>query len=106
MIQGWRPTSVTVQPASSATSPRGAEATSSLSVRGSVGTVFPPRHHRQPNSTATPIMAMPQPTMTWKAMWTTVTGGRSSRGNALRLRTSAAGSMNDRKDSPPGMSML
>ncbi len=99
MIQGWRPTSVTIQPASVQTKPIGAASTSARSSqRWRVSSR--PRHISQRTAALTRAMKLPRPTMTWKATWTMATGGQSGRGKASRPFTSASGSSKASSDSP------
>lgn len=83
---GWRPTSVVVQPASTATRPSG-------SVRDAArrhafdANSRPRQASRRPQAT-TPSITMPIPTITRNAQQTIATGGRSSGGRSLRPCTS------------------
>ena len=74
MVQGWRPTSVTVQPAMTATKPSGA---TSMQRRRKDGVSNSRRrsHSSQPSATV-PSMIKPMPTMMRKAKNTGQTGGR------------------------------
>ncbi len=87
--QGCRPTSVTIQPASTATSPSGPTNPSHRRKRRPVGSALR-RHPRNPATTAVPASVMPAPTITWKARWVTSTGGRSSSGKSSSPFTSAS----------------
>jgi hypothetical protein len=94
MIQGWRPTSVTIHPASIASTPSGEASTSAQrNHRGQPASGSRRRRsQRIPEMRARAAMAEPQATITWNARWTTTTLGRSSTGNASRPTTVAPGS--------------
>jgi hypothetical protein len=74
MVQGWRPTSVVVQPASTATKPSGA--THWQSLRNQAVSNSRPRHQTTQPAATTPSMRKPIPTMMRKAKNTGQTGGR------------------------------
>ena len=84
--QGCRPTSVTIHPASVATKPNGA-----TSARSSVRCVASGRrrHALHAAHSATSAIALPSPTIVWKARCTTATGGRSAGGTVRSPFTSA-----------------
>ena len=91
MIQGWRPTSVTVQPASIAMKPIGAasdqraEQPDARRQRPAAGSASTPAH------SATSARTLPSATMTWNAKWTIGDVGPVARaGTPSSPRTSAS----------------
>jgi hypothetical protein len=90
MIHGWRPTSVTVHPASMARNPIGAASTSARNSQRLAATSRR-RHATHPAQSATAAMKVPSPTIAWKATWTIGTGGQSRSGTRSSPATSALG---------------
>jgi hypothetical protein len=102
-IHGWRPTSVVIQPAISATTDRGPLATTERSrSRGR-----DPRRRNRRNKYTRPISAsrVPIPTMVWNENRTTFTGGWSDSGTMFSPLTTAFGLWKASKDKSRGISM-
>src|SRR5215510_8286440 len=81
-VQGWRPTSVVVHPASTATKPSGPIAMQSQRNQGLSNRRSRKRNHQLAATTAS--LKNPMPTMTRKAKKGIATGGRSSSLNSFR----------------------
>ena len=89
-VQGWRPLSVVVHPASTAINPSGMPNVAQRSQRGLVSSL-PRANSTMPESTSANI-SNAMPTMIRNAKNTTATFGRSSRGKSFRPSTVPFGS--------------
>src|SRR5450759_4655485 len=81
-IQGWRPLSVTTQPAITATKPIHQHCAMTRRYQFVSNSV--PRHHRKAPSSAAAIMKKPTPNMIRKPKNTIFTGGRSDAGTLFK----------------------
>ncbi len=84
-MYGWRPTSVVIQPHSTARNPVGAISTAARCSHGLANSF--PRSRAQPLHSPSRIIASPTTIMMRKVQKIRVAGGRSSRGKALRPST-------------------
>jgi hypothetical protein len=101
-IHGWRPTSVVIHPAISATTESGPAATTAHRT----GRGRPRRRHRRNRYTRpSSASSVPIPTMVWKANRTTLTGGWSASGTLFSPLTTAFGLWKASSDSSLGISM-
>ena len=99
--QGWRPLSVTTQPAITATKPSHQPcATGHRYQRLSNSR---PRHHSQAPTRPAAIIRNPMPTMMRKAKNTGTTGGRSAGGTLLRPGNRPSGSCLRMSEAPCGI---
>ncbi len=104
-IQGWRPTSVTIQPASMATIVATPEIATARRNHGVCG-MSRFRHQTKPNQSPSAISAEPMPTMVSNARCSRVlAGGRSSGGTESSPITSVSVLQPTRNESRPGMPM-
>ena len=103
-VQGWRPTSVTTQPASSAiraTTPATAAPRRNQRLLGRSRR----RHQASPNQAARPSSRNDAATMIWKDRWTMLTRrslGRTAGGTASRPRIRVERSKPASSDAPSG----
>jgi hypothetical protein len=103
-IHGWRPTSVVIQPAISATTDSGPAATTETSSHQ--GNDERRRKNRRNRYTSpTSASRVPIPTMVWNENRTTLTGGWSASGTIASPFTTAFGLWNASSDSSRGISI-
>ena len=103
---GWRPTSVTIQPHSSATIAATPETATARRNQGVFG-MSRRRHHAMPNHSPSPISTVQIPTIASKAQCSSVfAGGRSSGGTVSSPVTSVSVLKPTRKESSPGIPIL